>query len=360
MRLRDTSEVEFLRGVRQLLGEAGGRVRLGIGDDAAVIDCPPGRSLVLTCDASVEGRHFRREWLSPHEIGERAVRCALSDLAAMGAEPAAILLTLIISPDEDAALAQGLIEGGAQAAETFGARLAGGETVGREGPLELDVVATGFVEPGRELTRSGACPGDVVMVSGTLGDSAAGLAALTGTWDAVAGSAGTLAGSGGSRRRSWDRAHPCAHAVEAVIARYKRPEPRLALGQLLGRSDAVHAAIDISDGLARDAGHLAEQSGVAIVLHTETIPLSTECRTLAEHLGLDPLPWALTGGEDFELLFCVRSDAAPAIARLAHDSLGLPLTTIGEVTEGHGVCVMHPDGTDLPLRQGGWDQFRST
>ena len=331
MKLRDTSEAEFLRTVQQALGGAGGCVRLGIGDDAAIIDCPPGRSLVLTCDATVEGRHFRREWFSHYEVGERAVRCALSDLAAMGAEPAAVLLTLIISPDEDADMARALVEGAAHASETFGARLAGGETVGRDGPIVLDVIAVGFAEPGRELMRSGARPGDVVMVSGALGDAAAGLAAL---------------GSG-------------VAGADAAVARYKRPDPRVALGRFLARSEGVHAAIDISDGLARDAGHLAEESGVAIVLRASALPLAAECRALAGRLGLDPLRWALTGGEDFELLFCVEAEAAGQIARRAEDELALPVTAIGEVTDGQGVRVLRPDGTDLALGETGWDQFRS-
>jgi len=334
MRLRDTSEGEFLRAVRQTLGGAGGRVRLGIGDDAAVLDCPPGRSLVLTCDAAVEGRHFRREWFSHREIGERAVRCALSDLAAMGAEPVAVLLTLIVSPEEDEVAARAVVEGAAAASAEFGARLAGGETVGAQGPLVLDVAAAGLVRTGRELRRSGAQPGDVIAVSGTLGDAAAGLAALR-------------AGLGGPE-------------ATAVIRRYKVPQPQVALGVLLAQCDGVHAAIDISDGLLMDAGHMAEQSGVGIELFADALPLSPACEAVARELGVQPSAWALGGGEDFELLVAISPLEFGRVHHRAKQDCALELLGIGQVTEGHGVRLTGPDGTDLASPAAGWDQFRSS
>ncbi|MGQ9731581.1 MAG: thiamine-phosphate kinase, partial [Candidatus Zipacnadales bacterium] len=207
MRLRQISEAGFLRQLRHYLGAAGGSVRLSVGDDAAVLTCPAGYSLVLTCDAAVEGCHFRRDWLSEAEIGDRAVRACISDLAAMGAQPAGVLLTLVISPDETEAAAHALVHGAAQAAEVLGTRLIGGETVGNPGPLMLDVMAAGFVPEGRELRRDGAQPGDRLLVSGTLGDSAAGLAALQATLTS-----------------------PAAHVA---VARYRQPKPHLALGALL-------------------------------------------------------------------------------------------------------------------------------
>ena len=334
MRLSESSEMEFLRHLRRALGGAGAGVRLGIGDDAAVLDCLPGQSLVLTCDAAVEGVHFRRDWFTESEIGQRAVRCAVSDLAAMGARPAAVLLTLIVSPEEEATAAQAVVEGAARASEELGARLVGGETVGSEGPLTLDVVAAGFVRAGRELRRSGARPGDVVAVSGTLGDSAAGLAAL------AAGLEGQEA--------------------VAAIRRYKAPEPRLALGALLSGCEGVHAAIDISDGLLRDAGHVAEQSGVGIELFADALPLSPASRAVAAALGTDPAAWALTGGEDFELLVTVAPMEHGEVAHRARRDCAVELLGIGQVVEGHGVSLRRGDDTpvDAPSTTG-WDHFRS-
>ncbi len=331
MRLRDSGEMAFLRALRQARGAADGGLRLGIGDDAALLDCPPGHSLVLTCDAALEGRHFRRDWLAGPDIGDRAVRCALSDLAAMGAQPAAVLLTLVVSPDEHLATAQAIVEGAVRAAETFGAHLVGGETVGNDGPLMLDVLAAGFVAEGRGLRRSGARPGDSVLVSGTLGDSAAGLALLQSGREAPA----------------------------EAIRRYRRPTPRIALGRALAANPAVHAAIDISDGLVQDAGHVAEAGGVGLLLRAHDLPLSPALRQAAEQLGQDALAWALTGGEDFELLFCAARDTVEGLVARAPSEAGVPVCVVGEVVEGEGVRVVGADGSELPIDRSGWDHFRS-
>ncbi len=332
MRLREVGELEFLRRVRGDIARESESVLVGIGDDAAVVACRGGQSLVLTCDAATDGRHFQRQWFSPEEIGGRAVAAAISDLAAMGARPAALLLTLLISPDEDVEFARAVVRGAAATAEELGAQLVGGETVGADGPLSLDVMAAGFVPGGRELRRSTAQHGDALLVSGTLGDSAAGLAALN----------------------AGETEH---EAALHLISRYKAPQPRVRLGPLLVESAAVHAAIDISDGLVRDAGHIAEQSGVALHIDGDAIPLSPECLAMAEALSVDPFDWALGGGEDFELLFTVEPSAAVDLVRSVHESIGLGLTRIGEVREGEGVHIHLPNGTQVRPASAGWDQF---
>jgi thiamine-monophosphate kinase len=172
-----------------------------------------------------------------------------------------------------------------------------------------------------------------LVVSGTLGDSAAGLAALK-------------AGLGSPEAR-------------AVIARYKRPEPRVTLGPLLAECDGVHACIDVSDGLLRDAGHLAEQSGVGMVIAAEALPLSPDCRQVAAQLDVDATQWALTGGEDFELLFCLPREAASESIREAFEDPELQLAIIGGVVEGDGVRVVGADGVELVSGTTGWDQFRA-
>jgi thiamine-monophosphate kinase len=332
MRLRELGELQFLRRLRRGVTDTSEPVLLGVGDDAAVLACPEGQALVVTCDAAVDGHHFQREWFSPSEIGGRAVAAAISDLAAMGARPAAVLLTLLISPDEDADFARAVVAGADGTADALGGQLAGGETVGADMPLTLDVMFTGFVPVGRELRRSGARPGDALLVSGTLGDSAAGLAALR-------------------ARVTGER------TADSVISRYKLPQPRLALGCHLAESGVVHAAIDISDGLARDADHIAEQSGVAIRIDRDAIPLSPACRAVAESLSVDPLRWAIGGGEDFELLFTVERSAVTDLARSVEDRVGLRVTRIGEVLEGEGVHICLADGSEVALPSAGWDQF---
>jgi thiamine-monophosphate kinase len=332
MRLRDAGELEFIRLLRAEAGAADGSVLVGIGDDAAVLACSETESLLLKCDAAVAGQHFRREWFTPAEIGARATLGAISDIAAMGGRPVAILLTLLISPDEELATAREIVRGAAEAGAGFGAPLAGGETVGTSGPLALDVIVAGFAPQGRELRRSAARPGEALLVSGTLGDSAAGLACLE---RGVTGDA----------------------AARYAISRHKRPQPRVALGQLLVEF-GVRAAIDLSDGLLRDARHLATESGAALVIEKEALPLSPEAREVASRLRQDALVWATGGGEDFELLFTAEPSAAPSLIAAASERLGLPVTRIGTVEAGAGVRVVAADGAEWPPAAEGWDQFR--
>ena len=331
MRLREAGERRFLARVQRELGGSGGAVLLGIGDDAAVIECPVGHSLVLTCDAAVAGRHFRRQWLTDAQIGSRAVRAAVSDIAAMGAVPAAALLTLIISPDEPERAAHDIVAGAAAACEALGLNLAGGETVSTDGPLTLNVTVAGFVAEGRALTRGAAKPGDALLVSGTLGDSAAGLAALK---------VGPTQGPDAAR----------------VIARHTQPKPRLELARLLADA-GVHCAIDVSDGLVCDAGHIADESSVGLVIHTGALPISDECRAVARALNTDPLVWALSGGEDFELLLTTPPVTAAELLERVPRELDLQLTRIGDVTVGSGVNVVGADGQAIDLSEEGWDHF---
>ncbi len=332
MRLREVGELEFIRRVRTAMSPAGGPITLGIGDDAAVLAPEPGSSLLLKCDAAVEGRHFRREWFAPAEIGARAALSAISDIAAMGGRPVALLLTLLVSPEEEVAVAQEIVRGVAEAGDAFGAHLAGGETIATEGPLAVDVIVAGFVSTGHELRRGSARPGDVLLVSGTVGDSAAGLACLQhGLTDLL----------------------PAQH----VISRYQRPQPRVGLGRLLVESGLVRAAIDISDGLLRDARHLATESGVAITIERDALPVSPEARDVAQALAADLQVWAASGGEDYELLFTAPPDAVPDLVSEASSRLGLAITRIGGVVEGEGVRVRAADGSDWAPPAEGWDQF---
>jgi len=332
MRLREAGELEFIRGVRASAPSRTGSVTVGIGDDAAVLAPEPGSSLLLKCDAAVEGRHFRREWLTPTEIGARAALSAISDIAAMGGRPVALLLTLLISPDEELVFARDIVRGAADAGDALGATLAGGETVATEGPLGVDVIVAGFVPTGRELRRSAARPGEAVLVTGTLGDSAAGLASLRGGMASLS-------------------------ATHHVISRYKRPQPRIEFGRFLVEWGAVHAAIDISDGLVRDAGHLATESGVAIIVERDVLPISREACQVAEALGVDPRAWAAGGGEDYELLFTAPPDAVPGLISESGRRFGLAVTRIGSVVEGQGVRVRAADGSEWVPPGEGWDQF---
>lgn len=298
-------------------------VVLGIGDDGAVLAPPPGQSLVVVADTLVAGRHFPPGFPAA-DIGYRAAAVNLSDIAAMGATPLWATLALTL-PASDTDWVRGFAAGLADALRPAATALVGGDTT--RGPLTVTVQIIGSLPPGTALTRAGARPGDLVYVSGTPGDAAAGLAA----WPPPSAPSATL-----------------AH----LVARFTRPTPRLALGVAL--RSLASSCIDVSDGLLADAGHLAARSGCAIELDAARLPLSAALREACD--APTALRHALTGGDDYELCFTVPPSALPRLAALA--DVGMPpLACIGRVHAGAGVRVLDPHGRALEFARPGFDHF---
>lgn len=302
---------------------------LGLLDDAALLEIEPGLRLVVTADALVAGVHYPADD-PPGLIARKLLRVNLSDLAAMGAVPRAYLLVLATGEDfgEDrlAAFTAGL----AADQDIFGITLVGGDTVATTGPAVFSITALGTVAEGRALRRAGARPGDVVYVSGTIGDGALGLAVQT----------GGLA--------DLSRAHR-----ERLVDRYRLPCPRLTLGQRL--AGLATAAIDVSDGLVADLGHICDASNVAAEIAVERVPLSAAATAA---LAIAPGEWdrVLGGGDDYELLFTVPPEESNSLARLG-DALDLPLTAIGHIVAGEGVRVLAADGSVITPRRPGYAHF---
>ncbi len=268
---------------------------LGVGDDAAILSVPDGCDLVTSVDTLVEGVHFPGDAF-PEDIGYRSVAVAASDLAAMGARPLAMTLALTV-PEADDLWLRAFSEGVGQASAAFRLPLVGGDTT--RGPCVISVQVFGVVERGGALLRGGARPGDEVFVSGTPGDAAAGLAVLQSRWQA-------------------EPAH-----CEYLLDRYYRPTPRLALGEQL--AGIASAAIDVSDGLLQDLGHIAAASGCAIEMDVADLPLSPALRSHPDRE--QQLAWALAGGDDYELCITVPAELEPPAE----------FTRIGRVHEGEGV-----------------------
>ena len=301
----------------------------GLTDDAAIVDVTAGCRLVATADAMVAGVHFREQ--DPASlVARKLLRVNLSDLAAMGARPVGYLLSVILPPETESGWIEAFAGGLAEDQETFGVALLGGDTVAAAGPMSFSMTALGEVEAGAELRRSGARSGDAVYVSGTVGDGALGLAALEGRLDNL---------SAGNRR--------------SLAGRFQLPEPRLALGAAL--AGLAHAAIDVSDGLVGDLGHIAESSGVGAIIDASLVPLSAAASAA---LAADPdlRRTILTGGDDYELLFTAAAGAAAEISALAR-SLDLPLTEIGRITPEKGVRVRDEFGNEIPLESPGFSHF---
>jgi thiamine-monophosphate kinase len=310
-------------------------VVIGPGDDAAVIQPERGAYEVLTTDAQVEGVHFDRRFVPPDAIGHRALAVNLSDLAAMGASPRAALLSLALPPSLDVADFEQLVDGVLTVAASHRVTLIGGNITQTSGPLTVDITAIGSARPRRVLTRAGARPGDVVYVTGALGEAAIGLQRLQAA--ARSGPAPPKLGEGGP--------------ADSCVVRYLRPQPRVRAGMLLGRNRAASSCMDVSDGLADCVRQVAEASGVGITLDASAIPIPTEVREAQARRGRDPLEPALSGGDDYELFFTVRPAHRGRLRMVCQQVGDLPITRIGVVTKGRELLVRDEDST-RPLPDG--------
>ena len=305
------------RHFRPLAGPGG----LGLQDDVALIAPPPGRDLVVTVDAMVAGVHFLPDD-PPDLIGRKLLRVNLSDLAAKGAVPLGYLMTISAPRDTPDTFFAGFARGLAGDQATFGIALLGGDTTRTPGPLTLSLTAIGFVAPGAMPRRSGARPGDGIWVTGTIGDGALGLLVAQG--------------------RLCD---PSGHLLD----RYRVPRPRLGIG-LAG---IASAAMDVSDGLVQDLGHICRASGLGAEIEAARVPLSDAARAA----GPEWLPTCLTGGDDYELLLAVPPGRDAALLA-ACSAVGVAITRIGRFRPGApGVIVAAPDGAPLALGAGGWSHF---
>jgi thiamine-monophosphate kinase len=334
-------EFDLLARVWERLPSPGPRVHLGSGDDAAVT--VPGGATATSVDALVEGVHFRRELATLPQIGHKALAAALSDLAAMGAEPGEAYVVLGVPPDLDEDGCLELLEGMAALAATTGTSLAGGD-VTRAGELFLAITVVGHApDPEAFVSRAGARPGDALVLTGEIGGAAAGLWLLEHASHADCRLDHTI---GGSTPQSASRA--------ALVARQLEPEPRLGAGRALAAVGAT-GMIDLSDGLGGDADHLAEGSGAALRIETAALPLADGVAEVAAAAGRDPYALAACGGEDYELLASIPPERLAEATRVVREDEGVPLTRIGEVVAGEGVEIRLPGGRLLEPE--GFDQL---
>ena len=299
---------------------------LALGDDAAVFAPPPGRELVVAADAMVAGVHFLPDD-PPDLVARKLLRTNLSDLAAMGATPLGYLMTVSVPRDTPETWFVGFAAGLAADQREFGLQVLGGDTTSTPGPVSLSLTILGTVSPGTALRRNGARPGDGVWVTGTIGDGALGLLAATGQLDDPDG---FLAG------------------------RYRLPQPRVLLGQRL--AGIATAAMDISDGLVQDLGHLCRGGGLGAEIEASRVPLSPQA---AAAVATDPalLARCLTGGDDYELLLAVPESREAALCAAAV-ACGVAVVRIGRFVAGAPqVSMLGPDGTPMALAAGGWSHF---
>lgn len=310
---RETALIREIR--RRAAKHASERVRLGIGDDCAILRPRAGEEWVVTTDLSAEGTHFRRDWHPADSVGHRCLARGLSDIAAMGARPLAAFLSLALPNDVPAKWLRNFFDGFLALAERYDCALAGGDTGVTAHGITADITVIGAVPRGRALLRSTARVNDIIYVTGSLGGSAATIQRLP------------------SR----------VNARSAGVKQHFYPEPRIAVGAYLREKKLAHAMIDLSDGLSTDLAHICDESAVGAVLNRDLIPIS----------GNAELAQALHGGEDYELLF-----TAPTRARVPGEIDGVPITEIGWITRERGVWLTDLKSRPQRLRPQGWEHFR--
>jgi thiamine-monophosphate kinase len=329
------------------IGPPDGAVVVGIGDDTAALRPHPGALTLLTTDALVEDVHFRRTTSRAVDVGWKALAINVSDIAAMGGLPKWAAISLVMPGSTEREWVDGFYDGLLAMASEAGVTVVGGNLA--QGPvIMVDVALLGEVEPHRIVRRSGARPGDLLGVTGTLGRAAAGLLALeTGMEEA-----------GGARVPDHGhRVEPQALVARAIEAQ-RRPRPRLAAGRVLAGSGAVHAMIDLSDGLRLDLWRLCEASGVGVRVEASRVPVDPAATVVSEAAGRDALDLALSGGEDYELLFAVDpGDAARVLERVVAET-GTSATIIGQIEPAAAGRLILVDGVPRPLEPGGWTHFR--
>lgn len=326
MRLAEIGEFGLIDRIAARTGKPG-HIRIGIGDDAAGIVPTPGYLTLVTTDMLLEGVHFDLTWHEPLLLGRKALAVNLSDLAAMGAEPRWFLLSLASPPELPVEFLDQLVTGMLERATEFGVALAGGDTCASQGGLTISITLGGEQLPERTVRRHGARPGDLVVVTGELGEAALGLELL----------------------RRGER-------YEQAVSRHLDPTPRAREGVALAAAGLPTAMIDISDGLLADLGHILTESGVGAEIDQAQLPLSGGFAERCAAAGCDPVRLALAGGEDYELLFTIAPDRL-ALALETLREQGSQGTLIGRVTADRRLTVRRHDGREHPVDRCGFNHF---
>jgi thiamine-monophosphate kinase len=328
MRVSELGEFGLIRKLRDMLPRSGAGLVVGPGDDTAILECEGDTYLAFTADMLIEGIHFDLSFVDGLSLGYKALVASLSDLAAVGGEsPSFVVVSLGLHPGTEIDLVEEVYRGLRKAADRYGALLVGGDTVRSPERMVLSISLLGRVKRENLLLRSGAREGDVVMVTGELGDAAVGLAAL-------------------------QRGNRGMGIFSRCVNKHLRPEPRLTIGRVL-RSRGASAAIDISDGLLQDLEHICEESGIGALVELHRIPVAPETRAAAEELGIDIAPLVLGGGEDYELLFTVAPEKAVEL-----EGSGMAVRIGKTVPASEGTRVVDSSGREVVPVAPGYDHFR--
>ncbi len=338
MWLKDLGEFELIERIASRLPAYMEDVVVGVGDDVAVVNTGEDHYLLFTCDIQVEGTHFTASVL-PYQLGRKAAAVNLSDIGAKGGEPLHFLVSLALREDTMVEWVDEFYRGLAEEASRYSADVVGGNLSCIQGPQVVDLFLMGRVQKEHLILRKGARPGDLVLVTGQLGNASGGLLLMTRK---------ELEGELDSKE------------VDVLTRAHIMPTPRVREGQVIAQSGRATSMLDISDGLSQDLLHICRASKVGVCIHAERIPISSPMENLTSILGVSPWELALKGGEDYELCFTVPSKEAQRLAEEVEGITGTPVTIIGEVLPvERGQWIVTSRGEELPLAPGGWNHFKN-
>lgn len=334
MSLKEIGEFGFIKKISRGCLIRPESIIKAIGDDAAAFTTDPAQISLITTDLLVERIHFLRNSISGFDLGYKSLAVNLSDIAAMGGTARESFVSIAIPKDCPLDYLESIYDGMKDLATKFKVNILGGDTTSSKVDLIINVVVHGTVAREEMLCRDAARPDDIIFSTGCLGDSKAGLHLILNNIPAET-----------DELRNLLRAHLL-------------PAPHLREGRFLAQQPAVKAAIDTSDGLSSDLGHIAEESGVGAALYADKIPLSGDLKSFCEQFDFDPVEYALAGGEDYTLLCTVSAERAEAIARNFQKKFNRPLFKIGEITSGMELKINYPDGSTKMFGRTGWDHFK--
>lgn len=332
MKLKEIGEFGFIDRIAPMGNVRPEGVVKGIGDDCAVIQVRGDEYLLLTTDLLVEKVHFLMNWAAPEIIGAKALTANLSDIAACGGNPRDAFLSLAIPDRMEVEWLDGFYRGLTDLAHRYQVNVLGGDTTSSKTDFVINIVVTGMVPPEQVLFRHTANEGDIIILTGPTGLSGAGCDVLLNHHDLK------------------------SETAIAAVKAHLEPRPHVAEGRMLAASGSCTAAIDVSDGISSDLGHLCRDSGLGAVLYEEKIPITPELTPLARTLGKDPLDWILNGGEDYVLMAAIKPTALQAVLDQAEEN-GWKFYPIGEFVSGGKMELVRIDGATLEIAPAGWDHF---
>jgi thiamine-monophosphate kinase len=335
MNLKEIGEFGFIKKISRGCLIRPDRVIKGIGDDAAAFITEPGYLTLITTDLLVERIHFLREAISGFDLGYKSLAVNLSDIAAMGGTAREAFVSIAIPEECQLDYLEQIYNGIKNLAAKFEVNVLGGDTTSSKIDLIINIVVQGIVSKEELLCRDAARPGDIIFSTGFLGDSRAGLHLIL-------------------NKIALD-----TQALKSLLKAHRVPEPHLREGRFLAQQQGVHAAIDTSDGLSSDLGHIVEESRVGARLFADKIPVSQELMDFCTRFDFDPIEYALTGGEDYTLLCTITPESANQIANAFEKEFKRPLFQIGEITAEKQLMLVYPDAKTKPMTPTGWDHFRT-